>query len=92
MADNDSIYQKPVTDTMVFLKRLKPAKYTFRIIADQNRNGKWDGGDLLGKKQPEDVFPYQEPVNIRQGWENTVDFEPVVTPAKTKTAAPPKQK
>lgn len=92
MADNDSIYQKPVTDTMVFLKRLKPAKYTFRIIADQNRNGKWDGGDLLGKKQPEDVFPYQEPVNIRQGWENTIDFEPVVAPAKTKTAAPPKQK
>ena len=61
MADNDSIYQKPVIDTLVVLKLLKPAKYSFRIIVDKNRNGKWDTGDLFAKRQPELVIPGQQP-------------------------------
>jgi Bacterial Ig-like domain len=75
MADYDSVYQKPVTDTMVYLVRLKPAKYTFRIIVDENRNGKWDAGDLFNKKQPEEVIPYTEPLTLKAGWDNRIDWE-----------------
>ena len=71
----DTVYLKPITDTTVRLKRLMPDKYTFRVIVDKNHNGKWDTGDLFGKLQPEEVIPYYEPVLLRPGWDNTLDFE-----------------
>ena len=73
--DNDTVYQKPVTDTLVTLSRLRPGKYTIRVISDKNGNGKWDTGDLFGKIQPEEVIPYPEDIKLRAGWENIVDFE-----------------
>ena len=74
-ADGDSIYQAPVTDTFVVLPRLKPAKYSFKIIVDKNHNGKWDTGDLLGHRQPEVVIPYKDVVNVKAGYEYITDFE-----------------
>jgi len=71
----DTVYQKPVVDTMITLPRLRPDKYTFRIIVDKNRNGKWDTGDLFGKLQPEEVIPYPENVTLKAGFENIIDFE-----------------
>jgi hypothetical protein len=47
--EKDTIYQQKVTDTLVTLARLIPGKYSFRIIVDKNKNGKWDTGDLFGK-------------------------------------------
>jgi hypothetical protein len=54
------------------------------VIIDANRNGKWDSGDLLKRKQPERVMPYNNEINLRPGWENMVDFEekPKVTDRK----------
>jgi hypothetical protein len=75
MADGDSVYQAPVTDTFVVLQRLKPGKYTFRIIVDKNHNGKWDTGDLLGHRQPEVVIPYKDAINVKAGYEYVTDFE-----------------
>ena len=74
-SEKDSVYHMMVTDTIVNLNRLKPAKYTFRIIVDKNKNGKWDTGDLLGKKQPEEVIPYADVLGLKAGWENDIDFE-----------------
>jgi len=59
----------------VFFSRLRPASYTFRIIVDKNRNGKWDTGDLLGKRQPEEVMPGPAPLSLKAGWEHNIDFE-----------------
>ena len=83
VAENDTVYQKPVTDTIVNLARLAPARYTFRVIADKNRNGKWDSGNLFGKKQPEEVIPYREPFTLKAGWENIIDFEPIPVPQRS---------
>jgi hypothetical protein len=74
-ADNDTVYQKVITDTSVVFTRMKPVKYTFRLIEDRNGNGKWDAGDLFLKLQPEEVVPYREPLFLRPGWENVIDFE-----------------
>ncbi len=73
--DNDTVYQKPVLDTVVSLVRLKPGKYTFRVIVDKNGNGKWDTGDLFLKLQPEEVIPYPEELKLRAGFEHVIDFE-----------------
>lgn len=74
-ADNDTVYQKVITDTSVAFTRMKPAKYTFRVIEDRNGNGKWDVGDLFARLQPEEVIPYREPLALKPGWENVIDFE-----------------
>jgi len=93
MADDDSVYQQPVTDTMIILTHLKVARYTFRIIVDKNRNGKWDTGDLLAKQQPEKVIPYKDHIDVRAGFEYTIDdFEPKPPPKPEKDKKKPKQK
>lgn len=71
----DTIYQKPVLDTMVHLPRLTPGTYTFSVIADANENGVWDSGNLFGKKQPELVIPYNSSVQLKPGWQNIIDFD-----------------
>lgn len=75
VAGEDSVYRKPITDTVVKLTRLAPAQYIFRIIEDKNGNGKWDAGNLFELRQPEDIIPYTEPLTLKAGWENIVDFE-----------------
>ena len=73
--EKDTIYYKPVSDTLISLSRLRPGKYTCRIVVDKNRNGKWDTGDLFGKIQPEEVIPYKDVTALKAGWEYTIDFE-----------------
>ena len=82
--EKDSVYQGRIRDSVVVLKQLKPDKYTFRIIVDANRNGIWDTGDLLAKRQPELVIPYTETVNLKAGWELIVDFDQKLQPKKDK--------
>ncbi len=80
--DKDTVYIKPVKDTLVRLTRLKAGRYSFRIIADKNGNGKWDTGDLFAKVQPEEVIPYRETLNLKAGWEHDIDFEQKPTDKK----------
>ncbi len=82
---NDTIHHAPVTDTMVRFTRLQPGSYTMRVIADSNRNGYWDTGNLLERIQPEFVIPYREAINLRAGWENMIDFD---DPARKSAADP----
>lgn len=72
---NDTVYQRPVKDTMIHFERLSPGNYTMRVIVDKNKNRKWDSGDLLKRMQPEVVIPYKSPINLKSGWENMIDFE-----------------
>jgi hypothetical protein len=75
LADADTVTVQKVTDTVINFRRLRPANYTFRIIVDNNKNGKWDTGDLLGKRQPEEVFPAAGQVLLKAGWEHNFDFD-----------------
>lgn len=54
--------------TLVF-DHLDPGKYDIRVIFDTNNNGKWDTGDFLKKKQPEQVIYYPETIEVRANWE-----------------------
>jgi hypothetical protein len=76
LRDKDSIYQKPINDTTLQFSKLEPGNYRARIIIDANRNGQWDTGNLLGRKQPERVIPHQGDMILRAGWEHNIDFEP----------------
>jgi hypothetical protein len=75
LADGKPAGQLSIKDSMVTMPQLKPATYTFRIIVDQNRNGIWDTGDLMARKQPERVIPGTANVVLKAKWEHNVDFE-----------------
>ncbi len=87
----DTIYFKPVTDTMVKMRKISPANYSMRIIVDENKNGKWDTGDLFEKRQPESVIPYKEGIPMKAGWDMTIDFEPRTKPKPRMDASPEKR-
>ncbi|MFV0230442.1 Ig-like domain-containing protein [Empedobacter falsenii] len=50
---------------------IEPGEYLFRLLVDENTNGKWDTGDYLSGKQPEPIYLYPEPIKVRAMWEAT---------------------
>lgn len=48
--------------------------YYLRVIQDTNKNGKWDSGDFIKKRQPERVSFFTEKLEVRAGWELIYDF------------------
>lgn len=54
---------------------LAPGNYKFRLIRDDNDNGKWDHGNFIKKIQPERVYYLETPVNMRSNWDQDVDWE-----------------
>jgi hypothetical protein len=73
--DNDSVYSAPVRDSNLSFLRLEPGNYSMRVIVDSNKNGVWDPGDLFLRRQPERVIPYTQPIMLKAGWEQQIDFD-----------------
>ena len=40
-----------------------------RCFADKNGNGIWDVGEFESNLQPEQVFYFPKPMNVRAGWD-----------------------
>ena len=56
-------------DQIVEFPYLPPKEFLFKVIVDKNFNGKWDTGEYLEHRQPEEVFYYDDPINIRSNWD-----------------------
>ena len=50
-------------------------KYKLKIIFDENKNLKWDSGNLILKQQPEKVIYNVEPINIRSNWDLELEWK-----------------
>ena len=50
-------------------EQLQPALFTVRIIYDANKNGVWDTGNYLEKRQTEEVIYIKNPVDVRANWD-----------------------
>lgn len=48
---------------------LNPGKFLIRVISDRNSNRKWDTGNYLKKRQPEQIKYYQDTLDIRANWD-----------------------
>lgn len=59
---------------MFEFNNLDPAKYSVRVIFDDNGNGKWDTGSYLNKIQPEKVSYYPDVIDVRANWELEQNF------------------
>jgi uncharacterized protein (DUF2141 family) len=54
---------------------LAPGSYLFKIIYDENNNGKWDSGKYLEQKQPEKILYYTGDVTIRANWDLDLEWD-----------------
>lgn len=45
------------------------AKYHIRVTYDDNRNGKWDSGNVKKGLQPEPIWVYNKDILLRANWE-----------------------
>lgn len=61
-------------DTTITYDNLLPAQYLYKIIFDDNGNGKWDPGNFGLRIQPEKVIYYQKEVKIRANWDVEEDW------------------
>lgn len=48
---------------------VKPGKYTFRVLIDNNADGTWSSGNILKDQMPEDVYFYPEIFDVRANWQ-----------------------
>ncbi len=53
---------------------LKPATYFYRLVRDDNHNGRWDTGDYDLGRQPEALY-LSNGLNVRKGFEAILDFQ-----------------
>lgn len=52
----------------VSFQYIEPGVYSIRISIDENRNGVWDTGSFLSKKQPERVIYYPQALEVNANW------------------------
>jgi len=64
----------------IYYDYLYPRVYKLKVIFDKNKNGRWDPGNYLEKKQPEKILYDVEAVNIRSNWD--LDLEWTITEPK----------
>jgi Bacterial Ig-like domain len=75
---NDKLVKSaPLTSETISFKLFLPGEYELRILADNNKNGKWDTGEFFGKhRQPELVTPVTRRIIVKANWDN--EFEIVL--------------
>lgn len=59
---------------VILLEQLLPNQYSFRVILDDNKNGRWDMGDRSAKTFPELIHTYYEGTKVRANWEVEVNL------------------
>ena len=68
--DGDKILQEFYgKETVYSFPNLEPKEYYFRLLVDENENGRWDTGDYLLNQQAEPVYLYPAMIAIRKLWD-----------------------
>lgn len=56
-------------NTTLSFPMMSVGSYYVRVIYDKNRNGKWDTGNVLEKKQPENVWNHPKEISLRANFD-----------------------
>lgn len=69
-------------NTTLSYKNYITGKYHVRVIYDDNKNGKWDSGNVKRKIQPENIWIDETVITLRPNWEQDIPIsipkEPVI--------------
>jgi hypothetical protein len=65
-------------ETVINFDNVLPNKYLMRVIYDDNKNGEWDTGSYLEKRQPEEVIYFKggqdNTIDVRANWDVDQEF------------------
>ncbi|MDH6353847.1 uncharacterized protein (DUF2141 family) [Dysgonomonas sp. PH5-45] len=67
------VRKRNVRDGGALFKNLLPGTYYARIIIDENNNGMWDTGNFEKGLQPEMVYYYNKPFEIKANWKHGME-------------------
>ncbi|MHB8206130.1 Ig-like domain-containing protein [Mucilaginibacter sp.] len=69
--DADHIIQtdKITKNTSIVYRNLLTGKYSFKVVYDDNHNGRWDSGDVKLKRYPENIWVDQVQITLRPNWD-----------------------
>ncbi len=85
-SNEDIVQRKKITSTTneIEFKYLEPGKYIFKIVDDQNNNGKWDTGNLEENLYPERIYYFPKVIKVKSNWEydETWDLDPSLIEVK----------
>ncbi len=56
-------------DTTLIYDYLPPKKFIFKLFYDQNNNGVWDTGNFKERRQPEQVYYFEDPITTKSNWD-----------------------
>ncbi len=62
-------------NTTVDFNLIEPAKYTLRLVYDDNNNKEWDTGNFLEKRQSETVIYFPKELDVRANWDVEQPFD-----------------
>ena len=73
---------KITKNTSIVYKNFLTGKYSFKVIYDDNHNGKWDSGDVKLKRYPENIWIDPIQITLRPNWdaEEKLDIPKEVLP------------
>jgi uncharacterized protein (DUF2141 family) len=69
-----TVTRSKIVDSSVVFSFLEPGEYTFRVIVDNNENGRWDTGNESALVQPEKILNFSAPVKVRANWEAQIEL------------------
>ncbi|MEM6735217.1 MAG: Ig-like domain-containing protein [Bacteroidota bacterium] len=72
-SNNEPAYYHWSSKKITFSK-VKPGKYTIRILIDNNLDGIWSPGNLLQDIPPEDIYLHPDETSIRENWVLEIDI------------------
>lgn len=80
-SSDNPVLAKPVSGTTVTLDYLLPATYYARLFIDRNGDGLWTNGNLLGRRQPEDVYYFPKKLAVKKNWDRNEAWDINALPA-----------
>lgn len=75
--EKDKLYAEEIIDSIqsISYTKLQAGKYKFRYIIDENRDGRWNTGDIFKNITPEHVIWFQDAANVRANWDVKIELE-----------------
>ena len=70
----NNVRQGKVKNMSVVFRNVVPKKYYVCLVVDKNNNSKWDSGDFFENRQPEDVYYFSKPIELRAFWDAIENF------------------
>ena len=75
LLQNDKVVKRSISKAPLIMDSLLVGIYEIRIINDENRNGIWDTGVFLERKQAEAISYYQEKIQLRENWDLEINWK-----------------